>query len=70
MPETTKSEVVQGETVICLYPGCERPAIEKKMKDNAPSRQGPPPRYCDDDDHNAATAFREMKRLEEEAAGA
>ena len=39
-----------------------------KRKDNAPTRQGPPPRYCENEEHNAASTFQEIKRLEEEGA--
>lgn len=69
MPETTKSEVQPGEKVICLFPGCDREAVSGKKKDSSPTRQGPPPRYCDNEEHNAASTFQEMKRLEAEAAG-
>jgi hypothetical protein len=31
-------------------------------------RTGPPPRYCDNEDHNAGSTYLELKRLEEEAA--
>jgi hypothetical protein len=66
--ETARSEKAPGEKVICLFPGCEREAAEPKHKDNAPTRQGPPPRYCDKEEHNAASAYQEMKRLEQEGA--
>ena len=77
MSETTnseippgKSEVPPGETVTCLYPGCEREAVPPpKGETRRESRQGPPPRFCDNKDHNAASTFREIKRLEKEAAG-
>jgi hypothetical protein len=68
MAETTKSEVAPGEKVMCIYPGCDQEAVTAHKKDNSPKRQGPPPRYCANEQHNAATAFAEMKRLEEEAA--
>jgi len=53
---------------MCLYPGCDQEAVAGARKDNAETRQGPPPRYCANDAHNAASAFQEMKRLEEEGA--
>jgi len=66
--ETARSEKAPGEKVICLYPGCDQEAVDAPRKDNAPTRQGPPPRYCANDDHNVASAFQEMKRLEQEGA--
>ena len=69
MPDTTKSEAAPGETIICLYPGCEREAVATKGADERrDSRQGPPPRYCDLEEHNAASTFQELKRLEKEGA--
>ena len=45
--ETARSEKAPGEKVICLFPGCDKEAVESsKTKDNAATRQGPPPRYC------------------------
>jgi hypothetical protein len=66
--ETARSEKEPGEKVMCLYPGCDQEAVEGARKDNAPTRQGPPPRYCANDAHNAASAFQERKRREQEAA--
>jgi hypothetical protein len=44
------------ETVACLYPGCDQPA--------APPHKhgGPPPRYCENEDHNASSAYEAMKK--------
>lgn len=66
--ETARSEKAPGEKVICLFPGCDQEAVEGKHNDNAPARQGPPPRYCENKEHNAASAFQEIKRLEKEGA--
>ena len=67
--ETARSEKAPGEKVICLFPGCDKEAVESsKTKDNAATRQGPPPRYCGNEEHNAASTFQELKRLEEEGA--
>lgn len=55
------------ERVICLYPGCEREAVPPVQMD---WRTGPPPRYCDIEEHNASTTFLELKRLERERAEA
>ncbi len=66
--ETARSEKAPGEKVICLYPGCDQEAVDAPRKDNAPTRQGPPPRYCENADHNAGSTFQEIKRLEQEGA--
>lgn len=44
----------------CIYPGCGRPAVPPHPLG------GPRPAFCDREDHNALTAFRERRRLEEE----
>jgi hypothetical protein len=64
--ETARSEKAPGEKIICLYPGCENEAVAPKTKDNAATRQGPPPRYCADEAHNAASTYQEIQRLEKE----
>jgi hypothetical protein len=58
----------QAEKVICLFPGCEREAVPPPKID-APGRGGPPPRYCDIEQHNASSTYHELKRLEKEASG-
>ena len=68
--ETARSEKAPGEKVICLYPGCDQEAVDPPRKDNLPTRQGPAPRYCENMEHNAASAFHELKRLEKEKEGA
>ena len=69
MPDITKSEAEPDEKIICLFPGCEREAVPiPNQEARRDTRQGPPPRYCDNEEHNAATAYQEMKRLENEAA--
>jgi hypothetical protein len=68
--ETTRSEKAPGEKIICLFPGCDKEAVDAPRKDNAPTRQGPPPRYCDNEEHNAASTFREIQRLEKEKEAA
>jgi hypothetical protein len=68
LPEGTKSEKAPGEKVICLYPGCENEAVGGPRKNEDSSRQGPPPRYCEDETHNAASTYQALKKLEEEAA--
>jgi hypothetical protein len=45
---------------ICIYPGCERPAVP------ANPLGGPQPAFCDLEDHNALTAHQERQRLEKE----
>jgi hypothetical protein len=57
----------QSEKIICLYPGCEREAVPGPPA-QATGRSGPPPRYCDIEEHNASTTFQELKRLESESS--
>jgi hypothetical protein len=67
MGTETKSDT--KETVICLYPGCEREAVPPP-KSAVPGRTGPPPRYCDIEEHNASSTYQELQRLEKEGADA
>jgi hypothetical protein len=53
----------ETETVICLYPGCEEPAVPARKEG------GPAPRYCANDDHNAGSTYQALKAQEEAAAG-
>jgi hypothetical protein len=62
MSTETKSD--SQERVICLYPGCDRDAVPAP-KAAVNGRSGPPPRYCDIEEHNASSAFQELKRLEQ-----
>jgi hypothetical protein len=55
MGETDTEQGTEEETVICLYPGCESPAVPKHK------HGGPPPRYCEKDEHNAASTFQALK---------
>jgi hypothetical protein len=41
----------------CIYPGCERPAVPPHPLG------GPQPSFCDLEEHNALTAYRERQRL-------
>ena len=43
-------------TLICIFPGCERPAI------GSHALGGPPSRFCDDEQHNALTTHLERRR--------
>lgn len=56
------------ETLMCLFPGCDSPAVPPPDKTGNPKRQGPPPRFCEREDHNAASAYQERQRLENEAS--
>jgi hypothetical protein len=49
-PQTTQK--------LCIYPGCERPAVPPHPLG------GPQPAFCDLEDHNALTVHLETKRLE------
>jgi hypothetical protein len=43
---------------ICIYPGCERPAVP------AHPQGGPQPAFCDLEEHNALRAHQERQRLQ------
>ena len=42
---------------ICIYPGCERPAVPPHPMG------GPQPAFCDSEQHNALTAHQARRRL-------
>jgi hypothetical protein len=42
---------------MCIYPGCERPAVPPHPLG------GPQPAFCDLEHHNALTAHQERQRL-------
>ena len=46
-----------AESKICIYPGCERPAVPPNPLG------GPQPDFCDLEDHNALRAHQERERL-------
>ena len=45
------------EQRICIYPGCERPAVPPHPLG------GPQPAFCDQEEHNALSAHQERVRL-------
>jgi hypothetical protein len=49
-----------GMVKICIYPGCDRPAVPPHPLG------GPQPAFCDLEEHNALTAHQERVRLEKE----
>lgn len=49
----------EDEPKICIYPGCERPAVPPHPMG------GPQPAFCDLEEHNALTTHLERKRLAE-----
>lgn len=55
----TETGEARTETVICLYPGCEEPAVPMHK------HGGPPPRYCANEDHNAGSTFLALKAQQE-----
>jgi hypothetical protein len=61
---STETESDSQERVTCLYPGCDREAVPPPEA-AANGRSGPPPRYCDIEEHNASSTFQELKRLEQ-----
>jgi hypothetical protein len=46
-----------SDTKICIYPGCERPAVPPHPLG------GPQPAFCDLEEHNALTAHQERQRI-------
>jgi hypothetical protein len=53
-----------SETKICIYPGCDRPAVPPHPMG------GPQPAFCDLEKHNALTAHQERRRLASETRSA
>ena len=51
------ADAMSDATKICIYPGCERPAVP------AHPQGGPQPAFCDLEEHNALTAHQERQRL-------
>jgi hypothetical protein len=51
-------------TRICIYPGCERPAVPPHPLG------GPQPSFCDLEEHNALSAHLERRRLAREEVSA
>ena len=49
---------VTTEQKICIYPGCDRPAVPPHPLG------GPQPAFCDLEEHNALSAHQERRRLE------
>jgi hypothetical protein len=47
----------QVRTKICIYPGCDRPAVPPHPLG------GPQPSFCDLEEHNALSAHLERQRL-------
>lgn len=47
----------QVQTKICIYPGCDRPAVPPHPLG------GPQPSFCDLEEHNALSAHLERRRL-------
>jgi hypothetical protein len=52
-------EMTDPPPKICIYPGCERPAVPPHPLG------GPQPSFCDLEEHNALTAHQERERLAE-----
>lgn len=48
------------EQIICVHPGCDKVVVP------GPDHMGPPPRYCDDPEHNAHSTFHALRRGEGE----
>jgi hypothetical protein len=69
MSTETDTETQAPKREICLYPGCDNLAVEGP-KTAVNGRTGPPPRYCEIEEHNAASTFQELKRIEAEGGDA
>lgn len=50
----------ETEPRTCKYPGCD------VVLEPGPEHRGPPPRYCDNPEHNAHSVFQALKRGEGE----
>jgi hypothetical protein len=51
-----------NEPKLCIYPGCERPAVPPNPLG------GPQPAFCDLEQHNALTVHQERRRLANESS--
>jgi hypothetical protein len=51
------ARVSEKQTKMCIYPGCERPAVPPHPLG------GPQPSFCDLEEHNALSAHQERRRL-------
>jgi hypothetical protein len=56
-PAPRRGGSVERAPKICIYPGCERPAVPPHLLG------GPQPSFCDLEGHNALTAHQERQRL-------
>lgn len=52
---------------ICLFPGCDRPAVDSRDRGYGPSYKA---RYCDLDEHNAGNLHVELNKEDSEDAPA
>ncbi|MEU4924602.1 hypothetical protein AB0G29_35275, partial [Streptomyces parvus] len=59
-----QQQTVQQTEDECAFPDCRRPRVPKD-----PTVRGTRPRYCDNPDHNASSAFKERRAREATAAG-
>jgi hypothetical protein len=60
--EEDEMSETETEAVTCLFPGCENPAVPP------PKHGGPPPRYCEDENHNAGTTYAALNKDKDPAA--
>ncbi len=61
-PDDQQGGSDQPPKKICIYPGCERPAVPPHPLG------GPQPAFCDLEEHNALTAHQERQRRAAAAA--
>jgi hypothetical protein len=50
---------------ICMFPGCDRAAVESRDRGYGESYKA---RYCDLEEHNAASMYQAVKKAEEAEA--
>jgi hypothetical protein len=62
-PEPRAHDTGVGAMKLCIYPGCQRPAVPPHPLG------GPQPSFCDLEEHNALTAHQERQRLAGAASG-
>lgn len=63
----TDEETERHNDNICMFPGCERLAVESRERGFGESYKA---RYCDIEEHNAANMHQALNEKDEAEAGA
>ncbi|MGH2917933.1 MAG: hypothetical protein ACRDLS_04935 [Solirubrobacteraceae bacterium] len=63
----TEEETERYNDNICMFPGCDRLAVESKERGFG---DGYKARYCDLEEHNAASMYQALKKQEAAESGA